>query len=76
VRNAGAPAGSYFQDVAFTCDRAIEHWVDEEAEEHTRNQSGDDDDRERLLGVGPDAGGERSGQQSEAEKDAVQLRSN
>jgi hypothetical protein len=53
---------SDLQDVSIARNHLIKHWADHAAEEETRDESGDNDDGERLLRIGTDAGGKRGGQ--------------
>jgi hypothetical protein len=48
---------SDLQDISFTGDHLIQHRVNEEPEKEPRNQTCDDDDRKRLLGIRSDARG-------------------
>jgi hypothetical protein len=47
---------SDLQDVSIASDHLVQHRVDEEAKEETRDEAGDDDDGKRPLRVRTDAG--------------------
>ena len=52
--NIGVDLTSYLQNIAFAGDHLVKHRVDEEAQQKARNQSGNNDDGERLLRIGAD----------------------
>src|SRR5450631_4066759 len=56
----------YLKNVPFARDHLVQHGIDEEADKEPRNQTGHNDDGERLLRVGANSGRERRRKQSKA----------